>query len=508
MVEIPIKAKIAVDLSGMRTQLQGITKAAAASLSGATSSGSGGKNAPGIVDGQIISEALSPLITPILNILKQVLILLTPLAIIVVLLEVISGILNAFTSAFSNVFRVWSAILMLITKLYEPIVNLLIPIMIPVLIALGTAARIINTAMAPLFAVMMKIFGGGLGQQFGQLLGQYLAGTLDFSGFITQASALFSEAMTQLVASPEFQAAAQMLTQVIQAVLGALYGFLTMDFEGLQKLLTQYIGKDLANAVVGMIKAIQFFIGAIVGFAGQLMGAGNFDKLFGEGKFSELKEKNAGASVGAQFAAGLQAVYDFIVSTLIPELLSWVNFVKDTLIPALDDFIKNTWQNLKTTILTFISETWNNLKVAVDAFLKETWPNLKTALETFSTTINEWAKIDFKKMLQDAIDVVVSNFKKGTRMTSPAAGAALDFLLPKKNDFIMRPGGGAVSFSPDDTIIGVKDVSKLGGGTYVNAPITINGSNLSANELKAIVSDALESAMSRQSRNGHFQRGY
>lgn len=186
--------------------------------------------------------------------------------------------------------------------------------------------------------------------------------------------------------------------------------------------------------------------------------------------------------------------------------MNWVNFVSSTLVPSLDDFIKNTWQTLKIKLSDFITSTWANLKTAIDAFLTETWPGLKTAIETLATTINEWSKIDFKRMLEDAI----SSFKKGVKLSGgPAAGAIVDKLLPDKNDFIMRPGGIATTFSPDDTIIGIKDTSKLGGGgNTINANITINGTNLSPNELKSAIMDGLEAAMAMQSRNGHFQRGY
>ena len=42
------------------------------------------------------------------------------------------------------------------------------------------------------------------------------------------------------------------------------------------------------------------------------------------------------------------------------------------------------------------------------------------------------------------------------------------------NDFVMRPGSEPVSFSPDDTIVGVKDINGLGGGVTIGN-ITING---------------------------------
>ena len=47
--------------------------------------------------------------------------------------------------------------------------------------------------------------------------------------------------------------------------------------------------------------------------------------------------------------------------------------------------------------------------------------------------------------------------------------------LPTFNDFISRPGSAPVSFSPDDTIIGMKNPAMLGGGGGI--VVNINGGN-------------------------------
>jgi hypothetical protein len=51
------------------------------------------------------------------------------------------------------------------------------------------------------------------------------------------------------------------------------------------------------------------------------------------------------------------------------------------------------------------------------------------------------------------------------------------------NDFVQRPGQPATNFSPDDTIIGVKDTSLLGGGggqTIILQNVHINADNPTA----------------------------
>ena len=61
----------------------------------------------------------------------------------------------------------------------------------------------------------------------------------------------------------------------------------------------------------------------------------------------------------------------------------------------------------------------------------------------------------------------------------------------RKNDFLMRPGKNAVSFSPDDTIIGVKNPGSLGGGTTINInnPVVRNDQDirLIANEVSRVL---------------------
>ena len=76
----------------------------------------------------------------------------------------------------------------------------------------------------------------------------------------------------------------------------------------------------------------------------------------------------------------------------------------------------------------------------------------------------------------------------------------------QKDDFIMRPGGGATNFSKDDTIIGVKDPSKLlgGGGGVTNVfNITVNDT-----DLERRIAQAIEKVNAKNSRYGFYQKGY
>ena len=57
------------------------------------------------------------------------------------------------------------------------------------------------------------------------------------------------------------------------------------------------------------------------------------------------------------------------------------------------------------------------------------------------------------------------------------AGDVMERWREKYGDFVSRPGERVTSFSPDDTIIGVKDISKLGGTEIGNVSIYIQGYN-------------------------------
>jgi TP901 family phage tail tape measure protein len=57
------------------------------------------------------------------------------------------------------------------------------------------------------------------------------------------------------------------------------------------------------------------------------------------------------------------------------------------------------------------------------------------------------------------------------------ARAGFNAEVPVMDDFLMRPGEGAVEFSPDDTIIGVKETGGLGGPTIVIQNLSVNANN-------------------------------
>ena len=77
----------------------------------------------------------------------------------------------------------------------------------------------------------------------------------------------------------------------------------------------------------------------------------------------------------------------------------------------------------------------------------------------------------------------LSNVPSGIKIAVKSFGAmqGSQRRSPQFNDFIQRPGQAATHFSPDDTIIGVKDTGALGGGqTIVLQNVHINADNPTA----------------------------
>lgn len=104
---------------------------------------------------------------------------------------------------------------------------------------------------------------------------------------------------------------------------------------------------------------------------------------------------------------------------------------------------------------------WNFIKemigIAIDFIIKN---YIDPFINAIQKVIDLWDKL--KKAVGSKIDAVVNMITGGSKDTKGT----------KKNDFLMRPGQEAVSFSPDDTIIGVKKPSDLGGsGGGVNVSI-------------------------------------
>ena len=170
---------------------------------------------------------------------------------------------------------------------------------------------------------------------------------------------------------------------------------------------------------------------------------------------------------------------------------------------ATDVFGKETWDTIKGVIAwlydnIFVQSVWDPLSNAIST--------LVTALTAAADKINSiswlWGgsvntnslvkSVNTNSLVKSDGTSTTSKFLNKLNVTSPTvpkSGVSAEQVAADKAkyaDFISRPGAGVANFSPNDTIIGMKDPSKLGGGTTINNTYYIDG-KVDKNALKEIM---------------------
>lgn len=156
--------------------------------------------------------------------------------------------------------------------------------------------------------------------------------------------------------------------------------------------------------------------------------------------------------------------------------------IKDTIITKFDE-IKNFFTETLPKIISGIVEWFGGLPGKVLEKLQSLLETIKTKIGEIPDIIMEEVKGVKDKITQPFKDAGdwVKNFKLpsikmpdiGGGLSKLGSGIQSRFGSPF-NDFISRPGSAPVAFSPDDTIIGVKNPAALGAGGII---INVNGGN-------------------------------
>ena len=226
--------------------------------------------------------------------------------------------------------------------------------------------------------------------------------------------------------------------------------------------------------------------------------------------------------------------FDNITATLKPVSMEEV-MKKQGLLGAINTLIdqftginvKEFWDNLMVSWNTNVKPAIDKAVTAINEFLAKEWVDFKNALQTLIDAVGILSGkfiFDPAAVLYRAfVDNISAYFKyKATLEVAQSSGFDMsklqNWLLSQfqsllsgdlmHNDFIVRPGGQVSQFSPDDTIIGVKDTSKLGGmggSTNVtnNYYITGNGDRFLENTMVQII----EKTNANASRSGFYQQG-
>lgn len=181
---------------------------------------------------------------------------------------------------------------------------------------------------------------------------------------------------------------------------------------------------------------------------------------------------------------------------------------------------KGSSTNSTNNQFSALEEGINNVKLAQDIFFSEEKNKLQESEQLREDRINgvntsaEMA-ISALESERSALDLLITKEKElnallveqqklrnnigngnepgytvGTVGPATFSGSLADYLAqtgshytPPKNDFVYRPNQPAMSFSPQDTLIGVKDTSKLGSTSINVGNINIVGTNKSARDI-------------------------
>jgi hypothetical protein len=324
---------------------------------------------------------------------------------------------------------------------------------------------------------------------------------------------------------------AVLLKEQIKTVLSPLFemlanwvrGFLTMDLNKIRETLVSALGEKLGGTIAGFVELLHKAISGVSGFVAQLVGKESFDKIFGKGEFEKVSGLNEAFKTGADIASVLQDVWGIFVE--------FVGVLKA-------DSPKQRWENigeLEDDVQTKIGDIL--LKLPGGDMLKEIWDKLmeqvknwtKAMQSVYNTMFGEdgqsgaWGKVkDSIPKLADAIVNLTSVLYTvavdiptmlGNAINAIAAQAASQAEMEGggvHNDFIMRPGQGAVNFSPSDTIIGVQNPGQLagsgggGGGNTFIINVYGNGERF----IGETVRKEVEAINAKSSRYGFYQKGY
>ncbi len=332
--------------------------------------------------------------------------------------------------------------------------------------------------------------GGGIGGAVGGIAG---GGMMAALGLIAALLVVIAVGMTLISA---FFDAVGPIIKVVMKMISAMILILLMPFlkRGLPVLF------DILKWMISGTKAISGFIDNFMTYIEKLLG------------------KAMGGDIGAIFellVGPLGMLVIFLGKELVKFLaaVDWKAIV-DAVIPMLQnafEIIKGLINTLGVTV--FGEGIWNDIKAAIDfiatsVFGEGIWNDIKNAITGTGGVIDKFVAIrdafgDFLTNLINLYNTMFAQFglyiehpQTGVSYSSSISrtpfpgggsgggipegyrripGGGLETIAERDarmsdqmSDFISRPGMGAQSFSPDDTIIGTKNPGALGGANITN----------------------------------------
>jgi len=294
----------------------------------------------------------------------------------------------------------------------------------------------------------------------------------------------------------------EMKTLVGAVTLGnVLANLLTGALEGIMQLISPLVRILSALFIVvfmPLIPLLTKLIGVLSEVVSAAQAAGGGPKGLIKGIQSVTEQKLEGASIwkriGVALITGLVAILAVVALVItgaigvVPALIiAGIAAIVTLLILAWDPIIAglkwfgNVWKEIGLAIwgaMKWTYEKWQEFNEWLSGLWSRVWAFFVDGLSNV-LNFGQWIWNIFKeglravagigKLIYDTIKSAVTNTGSSIgRTISTGVKNVVSWLNPFQ-DFIQRPGQNPVSFSPNDTIIGVKDTRSLGGSS-----ITIN----------------------------------
>jgi len=246
-------------------------------------------------------------------------------------------------------------------------------------------------------------------------------------------------------------------------ILSSLLGDLRKILEPLFKLLSimlLLVFLPLMPLYKDLLKGLSKLVGAIA----------KITKPGGASEFVQEKGKGVAAIVaGILIAVG--SVILFAVGGWVVVLLGAIVAIIITFWEDIANLFISAWDNIISPAFQWIGEQvrtlWEGVILPAWMFLSEVglwiWEQILKPAWNFLSEVGSWIWNIISspfRWLADKVNSIISWFSNvGSRVKSS---------INPFNDFIQRPGQGPTAFSPQDTIIGVKNPGSLGGSTTIN----------------------------------------
>lgn len=473
---------------------------------------------------------------------------------------------NGFMSAFKSFFNLMKAIGKLIGMIVFPFIAIFIPLFIALARVLTPVAKTLMMILRPIYKRIMDALKATARKSPVEMIAAVLGATV--GGFVDLVSLAIIAGFGMLLKNiliPAIGFFVKLILIVLGGIALSLAKLITLltggkvNVEGAvasavagavgavglaEAQLTTAIQVQMNSLIASFTEtgiAISNFVSVLGGFDAALVAvASAFDSRFGlliSGVLSIVDHYRTQAETLANDAIlttqeklnllfGLyQTTVDSITRYLDEMAPKWVEgfeamkAASDLALPFIKDKMNDTLLSMLISTTSYgnlIKTDWNDALEALYSYTKNTKTKIDDLLGEARRAVSEAKKAAerpgiLSHIAAGAIMGAAGGALVGGVGAVPGAivGGAVGGIAgvltgAPLRDFIMRPGQSAVSFSPSDTIIGMKDTKSLGGGNTVNIQnINVYSNATNTRELVREISKELQYTLRGRSSYGY-----